>query len=173
MLRKNLHHYTEIESYQFITFRTQDSIDPYLQKISKIMELSVSERQMRIDKYCDKSNKGCHLNNELIQIVMDYLKELDPDFYLLITVSIMPNHIHLLIKQKQDLKVVMQQIKGSLAFKINNLLSRKGHFWEKSYFDKTIRDEKHFNIVYKYIENNAIKANLADRDSRFYGIYNN
>jgi len=126
---------------------------------------------MRIDEYCDKSNKGCHLNNELIQTVMTYLKELDPDFYQLIAVSIMPNHIHLLIQQRKELRQIMQKIKGTLAFQINKHLSRKGHFWEKSYFDKTIRDEKHFNIVYKYIKNNAIKANLVDKGSRFYGIY--
>ena len=65
----------------------------------------------------------------------------------------------------------MQKIKGTLAFQINKRLSRKGHFWEKSYFDKAIRDEKHFTIVYRYIENNARKVNLADKDSRFYGIY--
>ena len=173
MIRKTLHHYSEIESYQFITFRTLDSIDPYLHKISKTPRLSVSERQMKIDEYCDHSTLGCYLIGEVINIILTHIKSLEPDYYQLIAISIMPNHIHLLIKQKQDLKVVMQQIKGSLAFKINKLLSRKGYFWEKSYFDKTIRDEKHFNIVYKYIENNAIKANLADKDSRFYGIYNN
>ena len=48
MVRKSLHHYSELEIYQFITFRTQDSIDTYLQKVSKMMELSVSERQMNI-----------------------------------------------------------------------------------------------------------------------------
>jgi hypothetical protein len=49
MKQKSLHHYSELEAYQLITFRTQDSIDSYLQKISKRMELSVSERQMKID----------------------------------------------------------------------------------------------------------------------------
>jgi REP element-mobilizing transposase RayT len=173
MLRKTLHHYTEIESYQFITFRTQDSIDPYLHKISKMINLTTSERQMKIDCYCDQSDNGCYLNDEVINILMTHLKLLDPDFYQLIAFSIMPNHVHLLIQQKQALATIMQKIKGAMAFKINKLLSRKGHFWEKSYFDKTIRDGNHFNIVYKYIENNAIKAGLADKDSRFYGIYNN
>lgn len=49
MKQKSLHRYSELEAYQLITFRTQDSIDSYLQKISKRMELSVSERQMKID----------------------------------------------------------------------------------------------------------------------------
>ena len=171
MKRENLHHYSELDSYQFITFRTQDSIDPYLHKVSKMMELSVSDRQMKIDEYCDRSNKGYHLNNEIIHILMTYIKSLEPEFYQLIAVSIMPNHVHLLIQQKQDLSIVMQKIKGAMAFKINKLLSRKGHFWEKSYFDKAIRDERHFNTVYEYIKNNADKVNLSDAGIRFYGIY--
>jgi REP element-mobilizing transposase RayT len=46
----------------------------------------------------------------------------------------------------------MQKLKGALAFQLNKHLSRKGHFWEKSYFDKSIRDERHFNIVYEDIK---------------------
>ena len=172
MKRKSLHHYSELETYQFITFRTQDSIDPYLHKIYKMMELSVSERQMKIDEYCDQSNKGCYLNGEVLNLIMTYLKTLEPEFYQLCAVSVMPNHVHLLIQQKQELGITMQKIKGSLAFQINKLLSRKGHFWEKTYFDKVIRDERHFNIVYEYIKNNASKAKLLDKDLRFYGIYN-
>ena len=103
--------------------------------------------------------------------MMTYLKTLEPDFYQLCAVSIMPNHVHLLIQQKQDIDSIMQKIKGAMAFQINKLLSRKGHFWEKTYFDKAIRDEKHFNITHEYIKNNAGKANLADKESRFYGIY--
>ena len=171
MIRKCLHHYSELETYQFITFRTQDSIDTYLQKASKMMELSVSERQMKIDEYCDQSNKGCYLNGEIIDMVITCIKSLEPDYYKLIAVSIMPNHVHLLIQQKQELRIIMQKIKGVMAFQINKRLSRRGHFWEKSYFDKAIQDERHFNIVYKYIENNAGKANLVDKDLRFYGIY--
>ncbi|NOQ15480.1 MAG: hypothetical protein GQ581_00300 [Methyloprofundus sp.] len=173
MARKSLFHYSALESYQFITFRTQDSVDLYLLKISKIIGLSTAEKQMKIDKYCDESNKGCYLNNEVIHVLMTYLKELDPDFYQLIAVSIMPNHVHLLIRQRQELPIIMQKIKGVMAFQINKLLVRKGHFWEKSYFDKAIRDEDHFNIVYEYIKNNASKANLKDKDLRFYGIYTN
>lgn len=170
MIRKSLHHYSQLEACQFITFRTQDSIDTYLQKVSKMMELSVSERQMKIDEYCDQSNKGCYLNGEIIDTVMIYIKSLEPEFYQLIAIIIMPNHVHLLIRQKQELRIIMQKIKGKMAFQINKLLSRKGPFWEKSYFDKAIRDERHFNIVYEYIKNNATKANLKDKDSRFYGI---
>ena len=57
---------------------------------------------MKIDEYCDQSTKGCYLNNEIIQIMVTYLKTLEPGFYQLIAVSIMPNHVHLLIQQKKN-----------------------------------------------------------------------
>jgi REP element-mobilizing transposase RayT len=50
-------------------------------------------------------------------------------------------------------------------------LRQGSSLWERGYFDKAIRDEKHFQIVYDYIKNNAIKAKLHDAKQRFYGIY--
>ena len=44
-----------------------------------------------------------------------------------------------------------------------------GSFWAKNYYDKGIRDQAHFECVYRYIENNPLK--LSDGDLRFYGIY--
>jgi len=169
----SLHHYSEKGVYQFVTFRTQDSIDPFLIRLSTNMELSVSVREMKIDAYSDILNKGCYLTGEILTLMMNYITALDAEYYQLYAVSIMPNHVHLLFQQKQDLSLVMQKIKGATAFYINKQLSRKGHFWSKSYFDKAIRDEKHFNIVYEYIKNNAVKANLNDADLRFYGHYEN
>jgi len=173
MTRRSLSHYSELNTYQFVTFRTQDSVDAYLLGINEKLDLSISERQMKVDEYCDVSNKGCYLTGEILTLVMRYIKKCEPEYYQLHAVSIMPNHVHLLFQQKQDLSVVMQKIKGATAFYINKHLSRKGHFWNKSYFDKAIRDEKHFNIVYEYIKNNAVKANLSDADLRFYGMYEN
>jgi len=171
MKHRSLHHYSEIDSYQFITFRTQDSIDGFLLKLADSSDFSIAEKQMQIDEYSDRSNKGCYLNKGFIALLMTHIKALDPVFYRLIAVSIMPNHVHLLVQQTEEMKVIMKKLKGVTAFEINKLLVRKGHLWEKSYFDKAIRDESHFQLAYNYIKNNAIKANLKDADIRFYGIY--
>jgi len=83
----------------------------------------------------------------------------------------MPNHVHILFKEKRELSACMRILKGGSSYKINRLLNKKGNFWTKEYYDKFIRDEKHFEIVYNYIKNNPIKANLHDARERFYGIY--
>lgn len=172
MIRKSLHHYSELNAVQFVTFRRRDSVDEYLKRINNHSELTASEKQMKIDAYCDQLDKGCYLNGDIITIVMDSLRRLEPKYYELHAVSIMPNHIHLLFQQNAELRIIMQKIKGVTARFVNKHLLRQGSsLWERGYFDKAIRDEKHFQIVYDYIKNNAIKAKLHDAKQRFYGIY--
>jgi len=64
----------------------------------------------------------------------------------------MPNHVHLLIKPNEKLVKVIQRIKGISAKTMNEMLNRSGKFWASDYYDKMIRDEKHFNVVYQYIK---------------------
>ncbi|MEA3405822.1 MAG: transposase [Pseudomonadota bacterium] len=164
-------HFSELDSFQFVTFRTQESIEDYQQRLNLPSNLSTSHKQSLIDNYCDKSLLGRYLNNEVLHELMHIFHSLEPDFYNLIAVSIMPNHVHLLFQQKQPTAKIMQKLKGSSALVINKKLKRQGHFWEKCYFDKTIRNQKHFDVTYQYIKNNAIKAGLKDADQRFWGIY--
>ncbi|OQK16287.1 hypothetical protein AU255_14445 [Methyloprofundus sedimenti] len=64
-----------------------------------------------------------------------------------------------------------KRIKGGSALLVNKYLARHGKLWERDYFDKVIRDERHFVLTYNYIRNNAVKADLKDAQQRFYGIY--
>lgn len=115
MYKRTLHHYSKFDTYQFVTFRTQDSVDDYLQRVKQISGLSVSQKQMNIDSFCDLSDKGCYLNGEVMDIIGDCLKQLEPEFYQLMAYSIMPNHVHLLFQQKQELKEIMRKAKGGTA----------------------------------------------------------
>jgi REP element-mobilizing transposase RayT len=170
-MRKRLHHYSRINTYQFITFRTKDSVDDYLLRLKDKSNCTESQKQLAIDEYLDGSHKGNLLNDKVISLIHDYVKSLEPNYIKLICISIMPNHIHLLIQQNKELKSIMQILKGGLSFKINSKLNRKGALWDSNYFDKVIRSEKHFRLTYNYIKNNAIKARLNDASKRFFGVY--
>ncbi len=165
-----LHHYSQINAYQFVTFRTLASVDDYLLKINE-STLNESSKQLQIDNYLDKSDKGRVLNSEVIRIVLDYCKTLETEYYNLICISVMPNHIHMLFKQNQNMPKIVQKLKGGLSFLINKHLNQKGKLWDENYFDKAIRDERHFQVTYDYIKNNAVKAGLADAKIRFYGVF--
>lgn len=164
----NLPHIDMIGYYQFVTFRTYDSIDDFLKRLSN-EDISTNKKQYKIDNYLDNSFNGCYLNDNIVGYLKDFFINKHKDIYKLIAFCIMPNHIHLLFKQNIELDKIMKTLKGSSSNAINKLLGKKGKFWESGYYDKAIRDEKHFMITYEYIKNNPIKAGL-DKD-RFYGIY--
>jgi REP element-mobilizing transposase RayT len=55
--------------------------------------------------------------------------------------------------------------KGFTARQINKLLGRSGNFWQRDYFDRLIRDEKHFANCVRYIRRNPQKARLSQEQS--------
>jgi len=168
--RRFLPHIDVIGYYQFVTFRTHDSIDDYLTRISN-ENISTSRKQYKADEYLDRSRKGAYLSGEVLRYLSNFFKEKDGELYELVAFSIMPNHVHLLFKQIEEIGQIVKRLKGGSSVAINRILNRSGALWEKGYFDKVIRDESHFEIVYNYIANNAVKAELSDAKERFYGIY--
>ena len=170
-MKKTLHHYSKINTYQFITYRTNDSVDDFIYRMKNNPSISVSKMQYNIDKHLDNSIKGTHLNGQIISSLIEYCKSLEPKFYKLIALTVMPNHIHILLKQNLELGLILQKLKGGSSLFINKILHKKGQFWERDYFDVAIKDEKHYQSTYNYIKNNAVNANLSDWDLRFYGTY--
>ena len=168
--RRFLPHVDLIGYYQFVTFRTHDSLDDFIKRI-RSEDISSKEQEYKIDQYIDTSSKGCYLNDKVLEYLRDYFIEKDKSFYDLVSFVIMPNHVHILFKQNIEISKIMQQIKGATSFEINKRLHRKGKFWEANYYDKVIWDEAHFAQVHDYIKYNGIKAGLKDVKGRFYGIY--
>ena len=69
-----------------------------------------------------------------------------------------------LLNQWQDergpLEKLIRSWKGFTARQINKLLGRSGGFWQRDYFDRLIRDEKHFGNCVRYIRRNPEKTRL-------------
>ena len=97
----HLPHIDLADHYQFVTFRTFDSVDDYLRKLEK-QNLPNNKRQLIVDEYLDHSTKGAYLNDHVIQLLGDYLSSEERQLYELIAYCIMPNHVHLLIKPLED-----------------------------------------------------------------------
>jgi REP element-mobilizing transposase RayT len=153
--------------YNFITFRTHDSIDEYVRKLNS-QNLSTKIKQYNIDNYLDNSTNGAYLNGEIVDIIKDLLFKFDKEYYELIAFAIMPNHIHIVILPKEKLSVIMKMLKGNSSIQINKILNKKGVFWAREYYDKVIRDEKQFYNTIEYVLNNPFKANLEDSKNRIY-----
>ena len=146
--------------YQFITFRTFDSVDEYVKKISSTNQPNQTKQQ-QIDDYLDNSANGAYLNGEVLEFLYEFLKSKDGVLCELVAFAIMNNHVHLLIKPLESLSKIVQSIKGGSAKIINEMIGRSGKFWADDYYDKAVRDEKHFVVVYEYIKNNPLKIGEA------------
>ena len=164
----SLPHIDMIGYYQFITFRTFDSIDDFLKRLAQ-EDIQSNKKQYKIDSYLDNSSNGCYLNGDVLNYLKSFFIEKDKNLYELIAFCIMPNHIHIFFKQNIALDKIMKSLKGSSSNAINKLLEKKGKFWENGYYDKAIRDKKHFITTYEYIKNNPLKVGLSS--ARFYGVY--
>ena len=79
MKHKHLPHIDDLEYFQFITFRTNDSIDDYLDKLAK-QNKSNAEKQLQIDEYLDQSNNGSYLNDDVLDYLYNYFIEKERNF---------------------------------------------------------------------------------------------
>ena len=76
---------------------------------------------------------------------------------------IMPNHIHMLIfidEYKNGTMRASSPTKlDTIVRSLKTMVTRETgiSIWQRSYYDEIIRDEKHFQYVWNYIEYNALK----------------
>ncbi|CAA6804558.1 MAG: Unknown protein [uncultured Sulfurovum sp.] len=142
----HLAHINLVGHYQFITFRTKDSLDSYLNKLYTNDE-ATHIKQYKIDQYLDTSTKGAYLYDEVIDQIIEYYVEYDKALSEVIAVSIMPNHIHILLKENAEFPKIMQILKGGGSSRqIHKVLGTKGTLWSRDY-------ENHLQIKSRYNKN--------------------
>ena len=74
----------------------------------------------------------------------------------------MPNHVHVLLDPKSELRKITKWLKGSTAHEANKILNRQGNlFWQDESFDHWIRNSAQFERVRAYIEKNPVAARLV------------
>jgi ribosomal protein L16/L10AE len=57
---------------------------------------------------------------------------------------------------------VDSELETSYPREINKLLARSGSLWQRDYFDRLVRDKKHFGTCVRYIRRNPKKARLGE-----------
>jgi putative transposase len=77
---------------------------------------------------------------------------------------VMPNHVHILmtVPGEMSLEKAMQLIKGGFSFRANRELGFRGEIWQRGFSDVRVVDERSFQQHKEYIENNPVKAGLAN-----------
>ncbi len=81
---------------------------------------------------------------------------------------IMPDHIHGIIildnknnSSRKNLSTIIQRFKTFTTKKINELLDEKNKFhWQKSFYDRIIRNERELYLIRNYIQLNPLNWQL-------------
>lgn len=168
--RGYLPHWEAGATAQSITFRLKDSLpltllDTWCNELSRLPDNEAAlERRSRIEVALDKGYGECLLRDpDVGALLVDALQRFDRLRYELHAWVIMPNHVHVLMTplSGNSLSAILHSWKSFTAKAANQLLERKGAFWLEEYFDRSIRNQKHYNCVVDYIHNNPVKAGLC------------
>jgi len=152
---------------QSITFRLADSLPAHVLEALADERERLDDRAWRqqIEDYLDAGYGACYLRQpEIAALVEEALHYFDGQRYRLLAWVIMPNHVHVLIETFTGylLDKVIHSWKSYTANEANKRLGRSGRFWYREYFDRYIRDERHFGNVVRYIHHNPVKAGLVE-----------
>jgi len=172
--RTYLPHFDQPGSVQMITFRLADSlpVEVVAQLLRDYPRPDDPRRRQRFQDLLDAGHGACFLNRPAVAgLVQHALLHFDGDRYRLVAWVIMPNHVHVLVELMtgQSLAAVIHSWKSFTASQANRLLGRTGPFWQREYFDRAIRDERHLAASVNYIVGNPVTAGFvtAPGDWRF------
>lgn len=103
------------------------------------------------------------------QVVYDHIREGDKKFYNLIALTIMLDHVHMILKPLPNytLSRIMKGVKGVSARLINELRCSRGTLWQEESYDRIIRDlgELHQKVNYMYY--NPVRAGLVENPDEY------
>ena len=123
-----------------------------------------AELRRRVENYLDAGHGACWLGRpEIAELVEGALLRFDAERYSLLAWCVMPNHVHALIETRAGFPMgkVLHSWKSFTSSKANKLLGQRGEFWQREYLDRYVRNAEHFEKVIAYIEENPVKAGLA------------
>jgi putative transposase len=144
------------------------------------------ERRKRVDAWIDAGHGSCILQNPgIASMVQGSLLAFDSERYRLLAWVVMPNHVHVLfqpINGWEVSKIVAswkkftarrihawerqspdwQQFRDFAPGNANLLIGGSGSVvWHREYWDRFIRNQRHFEQAVSYIHLNPVKAGLV------------
>ena len=188
-----LPHWNQDDTFVFITFRLGDSLPKekrdewktkreYWLKSHPMPWDSSTEKEYhktfshKMEEWLDNGYGCCILRKpDVLSVVLDTMKYDDGKKYDLIDYVIMPNHVHVMVKLIGDTKIetIMQAWKSVSSHKLSKQLGSDWCGWMENYFDRTIRNEEHYNnvigYIYKNYSNGGIKIGGAIYNSEARG----
>jgi REP element-mobilizing transposase RayT len=172
--RGYLPHFDSPDGVQFVTFRLAGSVpQSTFRRLRSELETGLItdiEYYRRVEAYLDAGHGNRFLAEpEVASMVEENLLHFHGDRYELFHWVLMPTHAHISLRPApgQSLATIMHSLKSYTGTQANKTLRRSGGFWAKEYFDRFIRDGRHFNRVADYIHRNPVKARLCSLEDEW------
>jgi REP element-mobilizing transposase RayT len=155
---------------QALNFRLADSLPAPVMERWKIELAHRTESEAaaairwRAETYLDAGHGECWLRRpDIARLAENALLYFDGQRYRLLAWCVMPNHIHAMIETREGFPLpdILHSWKSFTGNQANKLLTRRGEFWQREYWDRYIRDAGHYEQAIGYIEENPLKAGLA------------
>ena len=84
--------------------------------------------------------------------------------YILYAYCLMSNHIHLLIREREDnIGMAIKRIASSYVYYYNHKYSRDGHLFRERFKSEPVNDMAYFVILLRYIHQNPVKAGIVNK----------
>lgn len=102
---------------------------------------------------------------KLFETLKEYKEKSGYDIY---AYCFMSNHIHLLIKEREeDLGKVFQRVGATYVYWYNWKYNRRGHLFQDRYKSEAVENDGYFLTVLRYIHQNPIKAGIVNKLSEY------
>ncbi|MGO8713926.1 MAG: REP-associated tyrosine transposase [Rhizomicrobium sp.] len=151
---------------QTITFRLADSLPREFYEKAAAVASNNRDRFFLLEKAIDQGRGNCVLTDPAnAEIVRSAFEHFDGERYRLLAWVVMPNHVHAMIElvPGHPLGDVVHSWKSFSAHAINKARRSNGQVWSHDYFDRFVRDERHYANAKYYIEHNPVKAKLVGK----------
>ena len=130
----------------------------------RLKEYDYSSKGMYFITLCTKDKKdvfGRIVNNKVIfndygNKLNDILMSFENEKYEIDYYQIMPNHIHFIVNIKEDNFIDLSKVISQIKSKCTNLIKYK-NLWQKNFYERVVRDEKEYNNIVKYINENPYR----------------
>jgi putative transposase len=167
--RGKLPHWFVAEKSYFVTICCSRSVAFHAEPVSPLDEAGFGPwfNSFRLaDRALALSAEGQVLSNQQVaRFVTDNLNWLRNRGWILWAFCIMPNHVHLLMRNAEgrndQLEADLGQYKNFTAREVNKMLGRSGPFWQRESFDHWCRSPEYWLQFLIYTVQNPVEAGLC------------
>jgi REP element-mobilizing transposase RayT len=161
---RRLPHTYETDAPVFLTWRLHDSLPPHRPFPERA--LTSGQAFAAMDRLLDEVRDGVFYLRQpaLADMVVDaiHFNGASLGHYLLHAFAVMPNHVHLLATPAVPVPALTKSLKSITAKRANAMLALTGgSFWQEESYDHLVRNEREFERIRNYIEQNPVRAGLV------------